>query len=529
MTTLRDYQVAGVEQLRDGMRTGARRLLLCAPTGSGKTEISMEMIRRAVDRGRRVAFLVERVVLVEQTVRRLSAAGIAAGVQQAGNSGGSLYPVQVCSQQTLEARDQWPDAELVIVDECHIQRRRVTEWLRRGLADTQVVIGLTATPFARGLGTTYEQLVTVRTTNGLIDEGWLIPLRVFAATPIDMTGAKTDSRTGEWRERDLTERGRRIVGDVVSTWVRRTREIWGRPVKTLVFSATVAHGADLVAAFTDAGYRFAQVSYQDGNGRERAEFIEQFRRGDLDGLISVDVLTRGFDVPDVLCLVDAHPYAKALGAYLQQLGRVMRPSAGRAADGEVGIVLDHAENYLRFYADLQTFYQDGLGALVTDDGPDLALTPGGDRQRDPWTCHCGAIHDWTLETCPACGADRPAPQPVDRGLAGAGNGSGITVIEGETEEVDGVGRLAGDWRADRDAAWRQLCTIAAARQAQRGTWDAEHAKRFALAMYRECYGEWPRWGIPFIPAATIDPAAARWVKSRQIAYARAARQREHVA
>ncbi len=336
MTVLRDYQAAAVEDLRAHIRSGDRRLLVCAPTGSGKTELAMAMIHRAVARGHRVAFLVERLVLIEQTVARLAAAGIPTGVQQAGHSGGSLYPVQLCSQQTLEARDRWPTAELVIVDECHVQRRCVTQWLRHGLTDRQVVIGLTATPFARGLGTTYERLVTVRTTNALIDEGWLIPLRVFAATPIDMTGATTDAKTGEWREKDLTERGRRIVGDIVSTWVTRTRAIWGGPVKTLVFSATVAHGADLCAAFTAAGYRFAQVSYQDGHGRERTDRIEQFRRGDLDGLISVDVLTRGFDVPDVLCLVDAHPYAQALGAYLQQLGRVMRPAHSPGGRGRSG-------------------------------------------------------------------------------------------------------------------------------------------------------------------------------------------------
>ena len=528
MTELREYQAEAFDALRARLRAGDRRLLVCAPTGSGKTEVAIEMIRRAIARDKRVAFLVDRVVLVDQTVDRLAASGIPAGVQQAGHSGGSLYPVQVCSQQTLEARDAWPTAELVIVDECHVQRRRVTQWLRHGLTDRQVVIGLTATPFARGLGTTYAQCVPVRTTHALMDEGWLIPLRVFAATPIDMTGATVNRTTGEWKAADLTARGRRIVGDVVSTWTRRTREIWGRPVKTLVFSATVAHGTDLCAAFTAAGYRFAQVSYQDGNGRERADLIEQFRRGDLDGLISVDILTRGFDVPDVLCLVDAHPYAKALGAYLQQLGRVMRPAAGRAVDGEVGVVLDHAENYLRFYADLQTFYQAGLDALVTDAGPEVALTPA-DRTRDPWTCRCGVIHDWTVETC-ACGAGRPVPRATDAVHAGAGNGSGIDVIDGETEEVDGIGRLPGmgDWRDDRDAAWQQFCAIAAARQQARGTWDATQAQKFAVAQYKTLYGTWPAWHRRFAPAATIDPAAHRWVTSRLIAYAKA-RQRVRVA
>ena len=521
---LRDYQAGSVGDLRGLIQAGHRRVLLCAPTGSGKTVIASEMIRSAVAKGKEVAFLVDRLVLVEQTARRLIADGLPVGVQQAGKTSGTLLPVQVCSQQTLEARERWPTADLVIIDECHVQRKAVTHWLRHGLAPWQVVIGLTATPFARGLGTTYEQLVTVRTTNALIKEGWLIPLRVFAATPIDMAGAKTNS-AGEWTGAELTDRGRRIVGDIVSTWIARTQAIWGGPVKTLVFSATVAHGADLCEAFNAAGYRFAQVSYRDGS--EREGIIERFRRGELDGLISVDVLTRGFDVPDVLCLVDAHPYRKALGAYLQQLGRVMRPANGRATPGEVGTVLDHAENYLRFYAQLQTFYQDGLSELVTDTGPDIDLTPKTDT-RDPWACRCGALNDWTVETC-ACGGERPQTAVTDSVRAGDGNGSGISVVEGEVEEVDGVGRQPNDWRDDRTGAWRQLCAIAAERLNANPEWGMKKAEGFAKGKYRDLYGEWPRWGIRFEPAARVDPAAARWVKSRQIAWAKAQQRREAVA
>ena len=162
------------------------------------------------------------------------------------------------------------------------------------------------------------------------------------------------------------------------------------------------------------------------------------------------------------------------------------------------------------------------------DGPDLALTPSGDRLRDPWTCRCGVLSDWTVERCPACGADRPVPQPLDARRAGAGNGSGIDVIDGETEEVDGVGRLAGDWREDRATAWRQLCAIAAARQQAKGAWDATKAKKFALAQYKQLYGDWPRGETRFETAATIDPAAHRWVTSRLIAYWKA-KSRERVA
>ena len=79
---------------------------------------------------------------------------------------------------------------------------------------------------------------------------------------------------------------------------------------------------------------------------------------------------------------------------------------------------------------------------------------------------------------------------------------------GATEEVDGVGRLPGDWREDRAMAWRQLCAIAAAR---RGAWDATKAKKFALAQYKQLYGDWPRWEIrrradaPQTPTHTVRP------------------------
>ena len=74
--------------------------------------------------------------------------------------------------------------------------------------------------------------------------------------------------------------------------------------------------------------------------------------------------------------------------------------------------------------------------------------------------------------------------------------------------MDGVGRLPGDWRADRAMAWRQLCAIAAAR---RGAWDATKAKKFALAQYKQLYGDWPRWEIrrradaPQTPTHTVRP------------------------
>ena len=100
--------------------------------------------------------------------------------------------MQICSQQTL-ARRKWPDADIIFVDEAHT----VTETVKKRIAarDT-VTIGLTATPFTKGLGKHYDAIVNVTTTNKLIESGNLANYRIFAASEPDMTGVKVVA--GEW-------------------------------------------------------------------------------------------------------------------------------------------------------------------------------------------------------------------------------------------------------------------------------------------------------------------------------------------
>ena len=153
-------------------------------------------------------------------------------------------------------------------------------------------IGLTATPFSPGMGKTYSRIVNARTTNALIDDGWLVKPKVFCATEIDMTGAPVNSM-GEWGGTDVERRAMPIVGDIVSEWVAHTNKIFGGAVKTLVFTPTVAYGEELCEQFNSAGYRFEQVSYRD-NGDGRQSNINDFRAGKLDGLVSCEALAKGF-------------------------------------------------------------------------------------------------------------------------------------------------------------------------------------------------------------------------------------------
>ncbi len=465
MTPLRSYQEEAIAALRGLMQAGHRRLILCSPTGSGKTEMAMWFVEAAARRGKRVAFLCDRLALVSQTAQRFRDNGIEHGVVQGHNTRYQGLPVQVCSVQTVERRGFPTEWDFIVVDEAHTLRQATLQFLRTWGGPT---LGLTATPFAEGLADTYSGVVNARTTAQLLADGWLAPLKVYVAVPIDMTGAETKPG-GEWRDKDVEKRGRTLVGDIVSEWQDKTRKHFGGPVKTLVFSATVAHGQQLCDAFGQAGHDFQLISYRDRDPAGRQARIEAFRQGRITGLVSCEALAKGFDVPDVLCGISARPYRKSFSAHVQQMGRLMRAAPGK----DFGLWLDHTGNYLGFLNDMEDFFQHGVCSLKQ-------AKPDKDRQRQartpssPVCPACGLVLRGKDGVCPACGAVRPQ------------RGCDVAVAAGRMESVEGVQSKAA-WKQDRHWVWQQLCRIATARRPD----QPERARKFALAQFRALYNAWP--------------------------------------
>ena len=83
---LRDYQAEATEALRQKIRGGQKRLILCAGTGAGKTVMASHLLREADRRDKYALFLVDRVALVNQTSATLDTYGIRHGVLQGINS-----------------------------------------------------------------------------------------------------------------------------------------------------------------------------------------------------------------------------------------------------------------------------------------------------------------------------------------------------------------------------------------------------------------------------------------------------------
>ena len=184
---LRPSQDKAINLCRQSIANGNKRVLLYGPTGFGKTEIAISLLRQSAEKNKRSAIIMDRVVLCQQTSVRLDKYGVDHGVIQAGSwRWRPQERIQVCSAQTLEKFDSIPLFDLLIIDEAHCQRQGTVAYIKNNNVPT---IGLSASPFTKGLGSVYQDIITPVTTAELVGEGSLVPLRVFISKEIDMTDA----------------------------------------------------------------------------------------------------------------------------------------------------------------------------------------------------------------------------------------------------------------------------------------------------------------------------------------------------
>ena len=331
---LYDFQKESVEALRENIRRGVKNQILSAATGSGKTVIAAYLLNECHTKMRRAIFVCDRISLINQTSELLDEYGVPHGVIQAQHWRWRPWErIHVASAATLEKRS-WPtDTDLIIVDEAHCIRKHVTDRISKRDC---ITIGLTATPFTKGLGKLYDAIVTVTTTNKLIGEKYLAPFRIFAASEPNMTGAKIVA--GEWTDDAAAERAMPIVGDCVSEYLKH-----GENKKFICFGVNVAHCEEMQKQMLAAGVQCALYTYRTGD-EERTEMVREFRKPDsyIRGLISVAALSKGFDVSDVEVIIMARPLKSSFAEHVQILGRGLRSHAENPE--KVCTILDHAGN-----------------------------------------------------------------------------------------------------------------------------------------------------------------------------------------
>lgn len=385
---LRDYQSDAIESLRHGIRQGIKNQVLAAPTGAGKTVLAAYLVDECYKKGKRAIFVADRIALINQTSKLFDQYGIPHGVMQAQHWRYRPYEnIQIASAQTL-ARRKFPPTDLIIVDECHSLMKVV---LNRIQKRDCVTIGLSATPFTKGLGKYYDAVKSVTTTNKLIADGFLANFEVYAASEPDMTGAKIVA--GEWADNDAAERAMPIVGDCVKEYLKH-----GNGKKFIAFACNVAHCEALRDQFMASGINVDLYTYKQED-EYRDDLVSEFRKPNsmVRGLISVAALSKGFDVPDVEVIIMARPLRSSLSEHIQILGRGLRAHP----DKTHCVILDHSGNMKRFWDDMHHFLEHGVDNLC--DGTIKKKKEKKDDKKEPRKCpNCHHLHN-PAPACPMCG------------------------------------------------------------------------------------------------------------------------------
>jgi DNA repair protein RadD len=490
VTELRDYQNTAVDDIEAALDAGAK-VLYVLPTGAGKTVVAAAIVERAVQTGKRVLMLTHRREILKQTSFKIP---FEHGLIQAGLNIDLSYPIQIASVQTLWARCMrtekvpLPAAHVIIIDEAHHIAARTWRLILEAYPNARRV-GLTATPCrsdGRGLGNYFDLIIEGPQIPELIKLKHLVPTIYYAPADPDLKGVET--RQGDYAINQLADRMNRddLVGDIVSNWHK-----FGQRRKTVVFCVDVAHSIHIKDEFVKSGVHAEHV---DGTTPkiERDAVLARLASGETEVVANCMVLTEGFDLPAISCIVLARP-TKQIGLFRQMAGRGLRPAPGKTNL----ILIDHSGAVYR-HGLLEDPIEWTLNITKRAENPTHETRSQMEISRLVECSQCGALRKGG-EACRHCGF-LPKRRP-----------DAIIFRQGELVRIDRHGHPIASSDPNERMKWHAMLT---AIQQQRG----RHAG-WVFHSYRARFGVNP----PVYHIDPIPPSAEvlAWVRSRDIAYAKA--------
>lgn len=333
---LREYQHRIIAEARELMRQGIRAILITSPCGSGKTILSASMLKSAESKNMAAWFIVHRRELIKQSILAFNLVGVRHGIIANGFMEAKRLPIQIAGIQSLIRRYQrFRGPTLMVWDECH--HLASNSWSKIFQAFPHAFhIGLTASPIrldGAGLGNYFQRIVHGPSVSWLIENGFLSKYKIFAPSKIDTRGLH--SRMGDFLTEELSALVDKptITGDAIKHY---RRLCYGK--RAVVFCVSIEHSKHVVAQFNAAGI---PASHVDGETDVvfRDSEIKRFESGEIKILSNVELFGEGFDLPAMEAVIMLRP-TQSLGMYIQQTGRVLRPSPGK----ECAIIIDHAGN-----------------------------------------------------------------------------------------------------------------------------------------------------------------------------------------
>ena len=491
---LRDYQEEMIENARETLRAGKKRIIIHASCGAGKTIIAAAIVSSALEKNKKVLFLVHLRELAYQAMERFSDFGIGdeVGIIMAGEEPHLDKPVQIASVQTYirrlnleeQAYNPWfHKADLVIYDECQESisktRKAILEIYK---ADT-VILGLTATPCradGRGLGEIYEEIVSCINIKELTKLGHLVPVVYFGCKELpDLNNIPIVA--GDYNKKVLGERvdKPKLIGDIYDNWARLAIER-----QTVIFATNVKHSKHIKDLFERRGIKIEHVDAHTPED-ERRDILNRFKSGDIQVVTNCAIYGQGADFPWASCIVLAKP-SKSYGKYVQMAGRGLRPFPGK----QNTIIIDHAGlvNVHRFLDEEVEW---------TLDGKQKAWKKKS-KKKEPkiFECEmCMTMH--TGKRCPQCGWEIKD------------YGKKIEAYDKELEQL-GKNKKPKASMQDKRESYAMLLQIARSKGYSKG-WLAHK--------YKALYDCWPK-GMDGVQPKIPSDAIMNWIKYQNIKWAK---------
>jgi DNA repair protein RadD len=427
---LRDYQQRTIDQLYAWFSAGnAGNPCLVLPTGSGKSHIVAALCKDALQNWpeTRVLMLTHVKELIEQNAEKMRLHWPAApmGIYSAGIGKRDIgEPITFAGIQSVRTKAELlGHLDLVIIDECHLVNHKEEGGYRKLLADLKAinpalrVVGLTATPYRLGHGlitdkpALFDALLEPVSIEELVFKGYLSTLRSkVTSAKLDTSGVK--KRGGEFIESELQaavdtdDNNQRVVQEVIA--LAGDRKAW------LVFCTGVQHAEHVAEVLRQHGVA-AQCVTGETPKAERKRMLDDFKAGKLRALTNANVLTTGFDYPDIDLIAMLRPTMSA-SLYVQMAGRGMR-------------VKSHTDHCLVL----------DFAGVVEMHGPIVAVQPpkkggDGDGEAPVKVCdNCDELVHISAKECPSCG--HPFPEPEEKKLKLRNDD--IMGMEGKDFEVTG--------------------------------------------------------------------------------------------
>jgi DNA repair protein RadD len=407
MKELRQYQRESIDSVYSYWRNGGvDPCLIVIPTGGGKSLVMAQMIREIVeDFSARVILLSHIKELISQNFDEIVELWPEApiGIFSASLKRKEIQaPILVAGIQSIEKHVHKldPAPEIVLIDECHLMSTTDGSRYKRAMATLKAmypklrVVGLSATPYRmdrgwlhKGEGAFFGSIVYDAKIQSLIDDGYLAQLVVKAGkATISTDGLHKQGK--EWKAGELEARA--MEGDVTRIAVEDMITRGADRKKWLIFAAGKLHAKQILDELEAHGIPAGMVLGDTAHG-EREALVSGHKYGEIKALVTINVLSTGYNNPSIDLLALMRPTESA-SLYVQQVGR-----GSRIAPGKVDcLVLDYS-------------------GVVVRHGPIDAIDPerkpgNGDGVAPAKVCpDCEAVIAAGLRHCPYCGYEFPPP------------------------------------------------------------------------------------------------------------------------